>query len=467
MNERKAGGPRPAPARARSRRVSEREGVAVRRAALEILLRVEEQSAFADVLLGHRIGGFAPADKRLLTRLVLGTLAWRGRLDYEIAALSSRKLESLAPAVLVILRLGLFQLRFLTRVPKHAAVDTSVTIARENRATRAAAGFVNAILRRAALKPLALPDRSADEAGYLAVAYSHPRWLVERFIEWFGIDGAERLMAANNEPAPNAIRLNLKRGGREEIVERMRADGFEFADGGRLSETALLKGAPRLDAPTYRCGFFHLQSEASQLVARMLAPAMGSIVVDCAAAPGGKTTHLAELVGDRVTVVALDRNFAGLKRARAVASRLGHRNIAFVRADLEAAIPIRPASRDYVLLDAPCTGLGTLREHPEIRWRLRPAALERMAELQSRMLENAAAIVRPGGAVVYAVCSLAPQEGKHVIAGFLLRHPEFRLDAAPPIRGLIEAAFDPEGAMLTRPDRDGLDGFFAARLLRR
>jgi 16S rRNA (cytosine967-C5)-methyltransferase len=452
-----------APARA----ASERAGLAVRRMALEILLGVQHRSAFADVLLGHRIGVFAPPDRRLLTRLVLGTIAWRGRLDYEIAALYSRKLAQLNSAVLMILRLGLFQMRFVSRIPKHAAVDTSVSLARENPAARAASGFVNAILRRASGGPLPLPERTQDEVGYLTVAYSHPRWMVEKFIEWFGVETAETLMAGNNEAAPNAIRLNLSRGSRETIIEELSSEGFRFASGGRLPETAIVEGAPQFDSAAQARGLFYAQSEASQLVARMLDPRPGATVIDCAAAPGGKATHLAELVGERGRVIALDVSFAGLKKVRALATRLGDRDVAVVRADLTAGTPIRPASCDFVLLDAPCTGLGTLREHPEIRWRLKLGDSARMAALQSRMLAGAASLVGPGGVIVYAVCSLAPEEGGEVVRDFLERHPEFAIDRNPPIRKFIEEAFDDQGMLLTRPDRDGLDGFFAARLARR
>jgi 16S rRNA (cytosine967-C5)-methyltransferase len=438
-------------------------GLATRRAALEILVRVESHAAFADVMLGHRLAAFAPPDRRLLTRLVLGTLAWRGRLDYELARLCAQPLEKLELAVLNALRLGLFQMRHLTRVPAHAAVDTAVSLAREA-VGRGAGGLVNAVLRRAAREVAAMPDRAADEVGYLAVAYSHPRWLVACFIEWFGMARAEALMAANNDAAPNAMRLNLARGTREEIVARMTAEGIGIHSGDHLPETVVLESAADYGSDLYRAGLFHPQSEASQLVARMLAPSAGATVVDCAAAPGGKTTHLAELADARGRVVALDLNLHGLKAARDLARRLGHRNILFATADLAAA-PLHIESAGFVLLDAPCTGTGTLREHPEIRWRLAADDFRRMAEVQRAMLENAAALVRPGGVIVYAVCSLAPQEGLGVVRGFLAEHPEFALER--PQMPQLAPWLQSDGTMSTSPERGGLDGFFAARMRRR
>jgi 16S rRNA (cytosine967-C5)-methyltransferase len=436
----------------------------MRAAARDILVAVETRRAFADVLLGHRLPALAPPDRRLVTRLVLGTLAWRGRLDYELAYLCAQPLEKLKPPILEALRLGLFQMRHLTRVPAHAAVDTAVTLVREA-GGRGAGGLVNAVLRRAARGALAMPERAADEAGYLAVACSHPRWLVERFIGWFGAARAEALMVADNEAAPNVVRLNLARGTRDEIVARMAADGVEVARGGCLPETAILAAAPDFDSATYRAGLFHPQSEASQMVARMLAPQLGATVVDCAAAPGGKATQLAELVGPGGRVVALDLNLRGLRAAREVARVLGHRNLDFARADIAAAVPMRSEAAEFVLLDAPCTGTGTLREHPEIRWRLEPGDLPRMAAIQRRMLENAGAIVRPGGVIVYAVCSLAPEEGPGVVRGFLGAHPEFELERPP----LPELApwLAADGTLATSPERGGLDGFFAARMRRR
>ncbi|HZC46617.1 MAG TPA: RsmB/NOP family class I SAM-dependent RNA methyltransferase, partial [Candidatus Acidoferrum sp.] len=240
-------------------------------------------------------------------------------------------------------------------------------------------------------------------------------------------------------------------------------DGFEIGAPTRAPETIMLNGAPQFESRAYREGLFHAQSEASQMVARMLAPRIGSTVVDCAAAPGGKATHLAEMVGERGRVIALDVNTNGLRNARSLAHRLRHRNVEFVCADLTAAAPLKPSSFEYVLLDAPCTGLGTLREHPEIKWRLKPSDPARMAAIQSRMLENAAALVRPRGAIVYSVCSIAPEEGEGVIDEFLARHRDFEIDRGI-AAGELKEVIDSRGFVKTRPDIGGLDGFFAARL---
>ena len=443
------------------------QGLASRLAAADILFRVDRESGYADVLLGARLPEFAPADRRLITRLVLGTIAWQGRLDYELKHLTRRELISIQPVALEILRMGLYQLRFLDRIPQHAVVDTAVSIAKRNAQARRAAGFINAVMRRATRETAPMPVRERNAKSYLAIAYSHPRWMLERFVEWFGVANAERLMTANNDAAPNVIRLNLTRGSRAELIEKLTADGFEIGAPGHRPETIVLSSAPHFESGAYRDGLFHAQSEASQMVAQMLAPKPGATVVDCAAAPGGKATHLAELVGDRGRVIAVDLNSNGLRNARDLARRLRHRNVELVRADLTAAPPLAPSSIEYVLLDAPCTGLGTLREHPEIKWRLKPTDSTRMAAIQSQMLENAAALVRRAGAIVYSVCSIAPEEGEGVIDAFLACHDDFEIDRGVAGRDEFRDVIDGRGFMKTRPDVGGLDGFFAARLIRR
>ena len=440
-------------------------GLHSRQIAVEILMAVEHRGGYADAMLGARLPVLDVADRRLVTRLVLGTIAWRARLDYELERFCGRDLAGIQPEAVAIMRMGLLQLRFLDRIPQHAAVSTSVELAKRSRGAKAAAGFINAVMRRATREQLPLPERDADEVGWLALAYSHPRWMVERFIEWSGRDSAERLMAANNEAAPNVLRLNLLKASRDEIVQRLQADGMEIEPQSRFPETAILRGAPRFESESYRAGLFQAQSESSQLVSRLLAPAAGSTIADCAAAPGGKSAHLAELAGPNGNVIGIDANFGGLKGARQLSRQLRHRNVQFVRADTAGALPMRDGAFDCVLLDAPCTGLGTLREHPEIRWRVVPGDPARMAEMQSRMLANAAVLVKPGGALVYSVCSLAPEEGEGVIRRFLEANPNFRLDARPPGSEALKGLLDEQGMMHTRPDLGGLDGFFAARLV--
>jgi 16S rRNA (cytosine967-C5)-methyltransferase len=478
-NRRRAGAhvdsPPPVPPRRKAglwssaRTVDKSDGLSARATALEILLRVE-QGAFADVLLGHRLPGFNFSDRRLITGLVLGTTAWRARLDYELDRLVREGVERLDLPVRTLLRMGLYQLRFLTRIGAYAAVDTAVTLAKQRDETRAAAGLVNAVLRRAAAHPApALPEPQAGLVRHLAIRYSHPEWLVERILEWFGESEARLLLARNNEPAPNWIRLNLAHATRQEVLARLCAEGIEVAPFAGLPEAGLLcEALPRETAANVRA-LFTPQSAASQMVARLLAPEAGAAVLDCAAAPGGKATHLAELTGPGGRVFAIDRRLEGLQAARSLAQRLGHRNISLVCADVVGGLPFRPGSFGFVLLDAPCSGLGTLRSHPEIRWRLAPQDLERLAVLQGRMLESAAAMVKPNGVIVYAVCSFAPTEGVEVVRRFLGQNRDFVVDDTGPKFNKLRLARSAGGflCLSLSPSRNGLDGFFAVRLRRR
>src|SRR5439155_22124747 len=221
------------------------------------------------------------------------------------------------------------------------------------------------------------------------------------------------------------LRLNLARETVEYLAGQLVRDGMQVARCGRFPETVILNGAPVLAGESWKRGFFQLQAEASQIVSRLLAPCAQALVIDCAAAPGGKATHLAELIGPEGRVFALDLNFPGLLSVRSNAARLGHRNVLIARADASSGLPVRPRVAGFVLLDAPCSGLGTLRQHPEIRWRLRHEDIERMAILQGQMLQQAATAVAPGGALVYAVCSIAPQEGSEIMRAFLVNNPDF------------------------------------------
>jgi 16S rRNA (cytosine967-C5)-methyltransferase len=405
-----------------------------------------------------------------MTRLVYGTLAWQGYLDEGIRA-CGQKPERLDDAILTLLRLALFQLAKLSRVPEFAAVDSAVELAKSVR-RGAAAGLVNAVLRRFLRqgKSVPLPPRDEDACGHLAVSLSHPRWLVERWSAELGAAEAEALMRANNQAAPTVLRVNGARGDRDSLRRWLAAEGVAVRDC-RFSPDALIveSRADPLALPGFSAGLFHVQGEASQLVASLLGARPGARLLDLCAAPGGKATHLAAQLGGRGAVVAADRSLAGIALLRQTARRLG------VEATTQAvvadgrAVPFGPrATFDGVLLDAPCSGLGTLRQHPEIRWRRRPHELTDLAALQSALLGAAAALVKRGGALVYAACTLAREENERVVEAFLAAAADFQLDDPRPwLPAPARALVAEPGFLRTFPHRDGLDGFFAARLKRR
>jgi 16S rRNA (cytosine967-C5)-methyltransferase len=440
-----------------------------RREAFRILRRVEDAGAFASVLLE---GGAArlkdPREVGLLTEIVLGVLRRRAPLDHAIAQAARRPLEGLDGEVLTAIRIGAYALLFLDRVPDFAAVDTAVSLVKE--AGRAkAAGFANGVLRKLARERSALlpPPPAAGDVAALALFRSHPVWWTRRVVDLFGWDRADLLLAANNEPAATALAPWPAAGSSSTLAERLAADGVEV-EPCRFVPDALrvVSGVPQRTEP-FRAGAFWIQDEASQLAVSLFGAAVGPLVLDACAAPGGKTLALAARTREGGLVVAADRHARRLSRLTQNVRRLRAENIVTVACDMSKPAPMtRPF--DEVLVDAPCSGTGTLRRHPEIRWRLTPDALPVLAKRQREILSGAADLVRPGGRLVYSVCSVEPEEGEDVIEAFLADRPEFTRE--DPRRSLEVGARSKVGddfALRTSPLDDGMDGFFAALLTRR
>lgn len=422
-----------------------------------MLVRVE-RGAFLDAILGPAIERLSdPRDAALLTRLAYGVETWRARLDWTAAGFARRRIESFEPAVRCAVRLGLFQLFFLDRVPTHAAVDTSVELAK--RSSPAGAKLVNALLRRAAREgERALPEATDDLTQHLAVRWSHPEWLVRRWLDERGRASAEALLAADNDEGPSAFRVDLRHTSRAAIVELL-ATRDVVAHPSPYAATALVVEGP-VSAVSDVEGIAP-QGVASQVVAQMVAPSPGERVLDLCAAPGGKASALAE-THDGV-VVAADRAKGGIRRT--AAARTGRRGLVVVRAD-GTEPPFAPATFDAMLVDAPCSGLGTLRSHPEVRWRREPEDVHRLAALQRRLLGAAEGLVRRGGRLVYATCTLVREENEDTIEAFLRDHPSWRRE--DPSARIPDAArfVGADLALRTSPDRDGLDGFFAVSLVK-
>lgn len=432
-----------------------------RRAAIDVLARVDG-GAFADALVGERLarGTLDPRAAGLFTRLVYGTEAWRGRLDWSLAGLARRPLDDLAPPVRAALRVGLFQLLLLDRVPAHAAVDTTVSLVKEL-AGAGAASFANAVLRGFLRRgERALPDAESEPDAHLALRWSHPEWLVRLWRAELGDARTAAILAADAEPAPTVVRVDPAVATRDEALARLAARGVD-AHATAFARHGIVVAAPV--ATLGREAGLALQGEASQLVVDVLDPRPGERVLDLCAAPGGKSGAIAERIGG-AAVVAADRSRPGVRRIAALPAARAGRILPLV-ADAGAPPLVRPF--DAVLVDAPCSGLGTLRAHPEIRWRRQPADLEQLAARQRAILASAAPLVRPGGRLVYATCTLAAIENEHVVASFLEHDRNFRIaDPRPHLPAAAAELVDATGALRTAPDRGGLDGFFAVRLER-
>jgi 16S rRNA (cytosine967-C5)-methyltransferase len=425
--------------------------------AFAVIRRVFEHGAYADRALSAEAAGLEPRERSLAMALSFGTVQRLATLDHVAARLSSRPLDSLDAPVLAALRLGLFQILLLDGVADHAAVNESVELAKRH--ARGGAGLVNAVLRRATRDGAEilgeLDDRTPESA---AVLHSAPIWLARLWWRELGPERARSVLGAINDPAESALRVNTLVSAPEDVTGSLPVRWHGAAE---LPE-AIVTEEP-FDAQSselYGRGAIFPQSRASMLVSRVLAPAAGERVLDLCAAPGAKTTHLAALMENEGELVAIERHPG---RAAALARTLERMHVerAAIRVG-DAADPGLRGRFDRVLLDPPCSGLGTLQSRPDLRWRTSPERISELSSVQARMLDAAAAVTAPGGVLVYSVCTISTVEGERQVEAFLERQAEFAADELA-----AEYGFPPAGPHLQlMPDRDGTDGFFIARVRR-
>jgi 16S rRNA (cytosine967-C5)-methyltransferase len=433
--------------------------------ALRILVRVEQDKAFADIVLEHALdeARLEARDAALCTEIVYGTLRWRRHLDWRLAPHLNRPLAKLDPWVRALLRLTAYQVLFLDRVPRWAAVDEAVSLARLKAGRPGPAEFVNAVLRALTRTP-ALPPLPAPSAEAAGVRWSLPDWLAARWLARYGAREAEALMAAMNERPPIAIRVNRLRITREALAARLRDEELAETRPTALAPEGLIveRGhVARWEA--FAQGWCTIQDEASMLIARLLAPEPGELVVDACAAPGTKATHLAELMDNRGKIVAIDPNAARLKLLATAAARLGIRIIEAHAGTATALAPRWRGRADRVLVDAPCSNLGVLRRNPDVKWRRTEDDLGRLVPKQRGILAAGLSLVKPGGRLVYATCSLEPEESDGVVEAVLDGSPEWEVDAP----AAFPIAPDARGFFRFLPPVHGTDGFTAIRLRRR
>ncbi len=423
-----------------------------RRAALKILRQVRDGQPFEAALAGG-VSRLPEPDRRLAHELAAGVLRQRTTLDRQLAPLVPRGWGAVGADLQDILRLGAYQLTELERVPAHAAVDTSVALAKHAGGARAA-GFVNAVLRRLTRSEPDSDTLPAAAPTALAEKYSHPVWLVERWVHAFGVHSTESLLRWNNT-RPRLV----AQAAREDLPDlelRWRAAGLAVTPA-PLGAGLILDGVRPSELPGYSDGLFIIQDPAQALLARFVGAPRDAILYDACAAPGGKTIALGRHVS---------RTVAG-EISRARGRRLAE-NVARAGSDREHVViadarqpPVRPV--DIVLLDAPCLGTGTFARHPDARWRVSMEALTRIRGLQAELLESAAQVVTPNGLLVYSTCSLEPEENQMQVNAFLSRHPEFKREAISDIDPVLLSA---PGDLTILPQLHGMDGAYAARLRR-
>ena len=443
-------------------------GGAARQKALRVLHAIDAEQAYTDVALRQMLGDSAleRRDRAFVTACVYGVVRWQGRIDWLLSQACSRPLDSLTPWIRNILRLGAYQCLWMERVPARAAVHASVGLARRF-GHAGVAGLVNGVLRTLLRQhaAYALPDADARPAAHLAVAHSHPQWLVERWLDRYGWARTQALCAANNRPRDVALRINTLRTTPQALAQRLEQEGLQHVRPSRLlAEALVVQGTSRLDAlPSYRNGLFQVQDEGAMLVAPLCRAQPGQRVLDACAAPGGKTTHLAQLMGDTGQILACDAQASRLRLLAANVRRLGLTSITPVASDGTGPPPWSGVF-DRILVDAPCSGLGVLSRHPDIKWRKGSEDLRGMQGTQLALLEAQRRCLAANGLLVYSVCSNEPEETHHVVRTFLERHPDMRLDA---VAGdlpneLAQHASRSETLDLT-PEQHGTEGVFAAR----
>jgi 16S rRNA (cytosine967-C5)-methyltransferase len=441
--------------------------------ALRVLERVQRAGAYADLLLHASLARspLSGPDRAFATELVYGTLRWRGRIDHLLRRCLDRDLDRLEPLVATALRLGAYQILFAERVPASAAVDESVRCVRALGAERST-GLVNAVLRRLAREhaEMPLPTLVDDPLGHLMHALSLPQWIAARFIETFGPEQAAALAVACNETPPLTVRANPLAITREALLAEL-GERYPEARACRFARHGIVlgrRGNPSLD-PAFREGRFTVQDEASQLVVGLLDPLPGEHVLDACAAPGGKSTAIAERVGSSGSVLALDRNVRRLELVRRAARRLRLANLSCRAADATRALPGDVVAQrfDRALVDAPCSGLGALRRNPDARWRVHPGDPARLAETQRAILRSVANALRPGGVLVYSTCTVLPEENERVVESFLRECSGVALASRESAPAELRELLDENGFLRTLPHRHDTDGFFAARFERR
>jgi 16S rRNA (cytosine967-C5)-methyltransferase len=435
-----------------------------REKALEILHRVEKK-AFADALLDQARQAFDARDNAFILELVNGTLRNRTRLDWILDQFSVQPLAKTDIWTRNILRLGAYQMLFLDKIPVSAAVNTAAELAKTYGGK---SSYVNGLLRNLDRKRNSIAEPSlVDPVKRLSIVYSHPEWLIKRWLQRFGEERATALLRENNRPAPLTIRTNILKTTRNQLKASLEAEGAKLAETAISTVGLEILSSPGLRSLTaYEKGWFMVQDEAAQLVGLLVSPRPGETVLDACAAPGGKATHLAELMENRGTLVALEADPSRIRKVRENSERLGITIIVPVRGD---AMKYKEGRFDKILIDAPCSGLGVLRRHPDGRWGKNERAILERAAVQRRILENCSKLLKPGGALVYSTCTTEPEENEEVINYFLDGTGDtFAIDDPRPYLAKQAALLvDEREFFRTFPRESGMDGFFGVRLVKK
>ena len=455
-----------------------------RAVALSVLVKSVKSEEGVDALLDRSLAScsFDNRDRALAVELTYGVLRRLGTVDWRLAPVLDKPLPRLPIMVQMLIRLGAYQILYLDRIPQSAAVNESVELARLNARVlgRDWGGFVNAVLRQLIREPAPLwPDQAAHAAKALAVRFSVPEWLSQRWIDRLGMVGAVAACKQSCSVPPLTLRINRLKMAREEYLARLERAGVAARPTSVSPMGVIVEDGGSIPSlPGFDEGLFYVEDEAAQLIPPLLDPHPGDVILDACAAPGGKATHIAELMNDQGTIYAIDRKGSRLDLLRSNCRRLGMKSVEPLTGDVrhlsawrhavtgdrgltcDAATPV-----DRILVDAPCSGLGVLRRHPEAKWRKDNAAFDRHHRLQVQILDSVAPCLRPGGVLVYSTCSTEPEENEAVIEQFLSVHLKFRRESvAPWLPSEAKQFLTERGDLSTTGNRYSMDGFYAARL---
>lgn len=415
-----------------------------RKTAYLTLIDVESRKAYSNLALNHQIIINKPSSQAFVREIVYGVLEHKLTIDYYLDQLVRNGIENLKAAELTILRMGVYQLRYMNSVPEYAAVNESVVLAKKY--CRGKAGFINGVLREYLNRKmqLRLPDRGEDEVRYLSVKYSYSPWIIELWLEHYDMEFVERLLEAGNETAPLTVRLNWLKVMKKDLIDSLQNKGFEVSEGNLCQNALNVKGTGLLDSEMYKLGMFTPQDESSMLVAEKLDPQQGETIMDVCAAPGGKTTAIAERMNNTGRIIASDIYRRKLDLIDKDARRLGILNIETRSWDATRVDSSMVQKADRVLVDAPCSGLGVIRRKPEIKYKEYNDDMELLPKKQLAILSASSAYVKPGGVLLYSTCTINPRENEQVVDTFLRKNLSFRQ---------VERK-------LLLPDVDKTDGFF-------
>jgi len=433
-----------------------------RDAALTILMAVEKQQAYSNLLLHQTIEKYEidPKDRALLTELTYGTLQYKMTLDYYLQPFIKGKLDDW---VLQLLRLSLYQIHYLDRIPDHAAVNEAVNIAKK-RGHKGISGAVNGILRSILREGVRSTEEITDDVERLSIETSHPLWMVKRFVSQYGFETTEKMLIENNEPPVQTLRVNLFKRTVEQVLSLFTQEGYTVAQSNIIPECIYLINGQAAKSTAFEKGFITIQDESSMIPAYVLQAEPGMTVLDMCSAPGGKTTHIAEKMKNTGKLVAMDIHQHKLKLVKENADRLGFSFIETVEMDGRKALEVYPEeSFDRILVDAPCSGLGVMKRKPDIKYTKSEKDFTTLKPIQLNLLESAYKLLKPDGILVYSTCTVDREENEGTTELFLQEHPDMELQAFPEvIKNIKEQPKD--GILQLFPQDLRSDGFYVAAL---